>query len=190
VPGELVRSDEATLSQELAVGLLPGGRLLLRGTIASGSAEKFAQEIAARGEYVDTVLLDSPGGAVGEALEIGEMIRDAGYSTKVDSGGLCASSCPLVFAGGVERVAGRGAVIGVHQIYADTSTPDALGRTLGAGQAMSDAQTTTAAITRYLQGMDVDIGVWVHALETPPQWLYYFKPEELTELNLATRIED
>jgi hypothetical protein len=187
-PGERVVTDEAVLAQDLVIDLLPGGMLVLRGTITEGSAEQVAAELAVRGEYVNTVLLDSPGGAVGEALRIGELIRRAGYATQVDDGGLCASSCPLVFAGGVARVAGIGAVIGVHQIYADTTTPDAFGRTLGAGRAMSDTQVTTAAISRYLQSMEVDIGVWVHALETPPQWLYYFTSEELVELKLATEI--
>jgi hypothetical protein len=59
-----------------------------------------------------------------------------------------------------------------------------------AGAAMADAQTTTARITRFLAITGVDPSVWVHALETPPDRLYYFTPEELTEYRLVTALEN
>lgn len=59
-----------------------------------------------------------------------------------------------------------------------------------AGEAMSDAQQTTAAITRHLSTMGVDPALWLHALETPPDKLYYLSAEELTGLKLATRLTD
>jgi hypothetical protein len=34
--------------------------------------------------------------------------------------------------------------------------------------------------------MGVDPDVWVHAMETPKNALYYFKPAELLSLKLAT----
>jgi hypothetical protein len=65
-----------------------------------------------------------------------------------------------------------------------------LSRVAAAGQAMSDAQTLTAQISRYLKGMGVDEEVWLKALETPPDRLTYFSAEDLKRLNLVTRLAD
>jgi hypothetical protein len=53
---------------------------------------------------------------------------------------------------------------------------------------MSNAQTMTAEISRYLIGMGIDPEVWLRALETPPDRLSFFSPDELTRLKLATRL--
>jgi hypothetical protein len=175
------------LDAPLDIVLRAGGELALTGTIDYGAATRFAGEIAARGEYVKVVVLDSPGGSVDDALAMGRLIHERGLATKVASGSLCASSCPVVFASGAERIAGRDAAIGVHQIYAAALTGgeslDALG---AAGLAMADAQTVTADITRHLSLTGVDPALWLHALETAPQQLYYFTPEEMETLLLVT----
>ena len=66
--------------------------LALTGTIDPGAAERVKAEIDAHGEYIKTVALNSPGGAVAEALAIGKLIREKGFSTSVAAGALCASS--------------------------------------------------------------------------------------------------
>ncbi len=92
-------------------------------------------------------------------------------------------------AGGKTRLATAQSAIGVHQIYAMAQAGGALPTGLAAaGNAMSDAQKTTAAITRYMAAMGVDPALWLHALETPPDKLYYFSPKELTALKLVTKI--
>ncbi|MEQ1771185.1 MAG: ATP-dependent Clp protease proteolytic subunit, partial [Devosia sp.] len=165
-----------------------GGVLSLTGTIDPGSAARVAAEVAARGEYIKTVALDSPGGSVADALEIGMLLRGKGYSTTVAAGALCASSCPLIFMGGKQRLATAQSAIGVHQIYAATQPGSVADRLQAAGNAMSDAQRLTAAITRYVADMGVDAEVWLHALETPPERLYYFSADELVALKLATKL--
>ena len=156
----------------------------MEGTIGIGTAEEFAMKIEGISEYVKTVELNSPGGSVFDALEISEQIREKGWITKVKSGHLCASSCPLIFAGGVERIADKGAAIGVHQIYAiGTDERSAV-------EAVSGTQTTTAQISRHLEKMGVDPILWLHALETPPQNLFYLNSEELQKFRLTTNNED
>ena len=59
-----------------------------------------------------------------------------------------------------------------------------------AGEAMSDAQKTTAMITRHLTKMGVDPALWLHALETPPDRLYYLSPDELVTYRLVTAMDD
>lgn len=174
------------LDDPLQISLGTGGALNLTGTIDPGSAERFAAEIEARGEYVQTVVLDSPGGSVVDALAIGSLIHDKGLATKVSAGALCASSCPLVFASGKTRLASTEAAIGVHQIYAAALSGNPQDALRVAGTAMSDAQSTTADIIAHLTKTGVDPALWVHALQTPPNQLYYFTPKEMEDLRLVT----
>ena len=51
---------------------------------------------------------------------------------------------------------------------------------------MSEAQRTTARIARHLDEMGIGDGLWIHALETPPDRLYYLTPEEMVEFKLIT----
>jgi len=188
-PGPAVTTPMDVLRAPLDIKLGSASALAVTGTILPGSAESFAAEIDSYGEYVKTVVLDSPGGSVADALAMGRLIRERGFATAVKAGGLCASSCPLVFAGGVERLADPAAAIAVHQIYAATPSDTPLAsRLAAAGNAMSDAQSMTAQISRYLIEMGVDGEVWLRALETPPDRLSYFTPADLTRLKLATRL--
>jgi hypothetical protein len=173
------------LQAPLEIALEASGILRLTGSIEPGSAARFAEEIGQRGEYVETVVLDSPGGSVLDAIAIGRAIREAGFGTLVEAGSLCASSCPLILAGGVTRNAAPDAAIGVHQIYATTPVADAAALALAAGNAMSEAQRATATITRYLIEVDVDPALWIHALETPPDRLYYLTPQEVSAYRLT-----
>ena len=44
----------------------------------------------------------------------------------------------------------------------------------------------TADVSRHLEEMGVKSGVWLHALETPPDRLYYLTPEEMKAFALVT----
>jgi hypothetical protein len=161
-------------------GELPGGLLKAEGSIDLGAADRFAEEIAARGEYVKAVSLNSPGGSVEDALKMSTLIRNKGLNTRVATKALCASSCPLVFAGGIAREAEEDAILGVHQVFnAGEDRPSA-------EQAMSGAQSTTARIARHLDAMGIANGLWIHALETPPDRLYYLTPKEMAAFKLTT----
>jgi hypothetical protein len=186
---DIVSTPEA-LEAPLSIALGSGGDLHLTGSFDPGSYERFAAEIAARGEYVETIVLESPGGSVADALAIGRLINEQGFATRVDKGRLCASSCPIVFASGKQRIAAAGAAIGVHQVYAAGIEGEVAALTRQPAVAMSQAQETTAQITRHLTATGVDPQLWLHALETPPDRLYYFSPEEMTTLNLVTKLAD
>ncbi len=181
-PAEITTSAEL-LKQPMTFELQAGGILLARGAIEYGAAGRFQKEIEARGEYVKTVSLDSPGGAVGDALAMSKLIRERKIGTTVAKGALCASSCPIILSGGVSRSADDGAVIGVHQVFNGTKEK------LSPERAMSDAQRTTADVTRHLDAMGIKPGLWIHAMETPPDRLYYLKPAEMKEFALVTTPE-
>lgn len=179
-PRPFVTADDAKLAKPMAFLLGGGGVLSAEGSIEAGTAELFAQEIATRGEYVKTVSLNSPGGALEDAMAMARLLREKGIGTEVADGAICASSCPLLFSGGSTRTAGPQAAVGVHQFYAATKS-DA-----GPEQAMSDAQATTARISRHLAAMGVDPALWLHALDTPPQTLYYLSAKEMADFRLVT----
>jgi hypothetical protein len=162
--------------------LVDGGRLRFDGAIEPGAAERFAEEIGKRGDYIKTVVLNSPGGSVADALVIATMIREAGFNTEIAPGSYCASSCPLVFAGGKERLAAADASIGVHRVFAADTTVG----TPASG--MDNAQQVSAECQRFLLEMGVDPRVWIYAMETPKDELFYFTSDELMKLNLATVI--
>jgi hypothetical protein len=175
-----LRRPDAKLAAAMTFDLAADGRLLATGTIQPGTAKIFAAEVEKRGSYVKTVVLHSPGGSVTDALEMGRLIRKRGFTTEVEDGRYCASSCPLLFAGGVERRAGEKSAIGVHQVTAvgvDGATP---------ANGMESVQRISAECQRYLRDMGIDQLVWIHAMETPKDELFYFKPAELLSLKLAT----
>ena len=84
--------------------------------------------------------------------------------------------------GGKERAAAEDASIGVHRVFA----ADATAGTPASG--MDNAQAVSAECQRFLLEMDVDPRVWIHAMETPKEELFYFTPDEMIKLNLATVI--
>lgn len=172
---------EGALAKPMTFELVGGGKLIASGTITPGIFQSFAAEVGKRGDYIKTVVLNSPGGSVTDAIAMGRLIRDKKFATEVEAGKYCASSCPLVFAGGVERKAGDKAAIGVHQVAAlRTATGGAI------RDEMSVAQNISATCQRYLREMGIDLQVWSHAMETPHDKLFIFKPEELKALNLVT----
>jgi len=171
---------DGAMAKPMNFELVGGGKLMATGTITPGISDAFAAEVGKRGDYIKTVVLNSPGGSVADALAMGRLIRDKNFATEIEPGKYCASSCPLVFAGGVERRVGDRAVIGVHQVAA-------IGQAGGlARDEMNVAQNISARCQRYLGDMGVNLQVWVHAMETPHDKLFVFKPDELKSLNLAT----
>ncbi len=179
VAPEITTSSEV-LNNPMTIELGSGGVLRMTGFIDVGTSEVFAKEVEGIDEYIKLVELNSPGGSVFDALAISTAIREFGWATKVSNGNLCASSCPIIFAGGKKRIAEEKAAIGVHQFFSFNEN------TRSPSEAISGTQSTTALITRHLDKMEVDPQLWVHALETPPQQLYYFSQDELKDYNLIT----
>lgn len=115
------------------------------GEIGAETPALFARVLKQAGRLKLPVLIDSPGGNVDAAIEIGRMIRKAGLDTAVartryegctpgdgactlpparkgiyrgvasNAEAYCASACPLILAGGVSRSASVQSYVGVHQ---------------------------------------------------------------------------
>ncbi|MDP9762139.1 MULTISPECIES: lysozyme inhibitor LprI family protein [Agrobacterium] len=87
----------------------------IRGPIEAGDGEKF--ETVVRGVNRASVILQSPGGLVKEALHIGATIRIEGFATMVPADKECFSACGLIWVSGVRRYMSDTSQIGFHAAY-------------------------------------------------------------------------
>ena len=184
LPGYAAPPDMEMLGARMVFRTGADGRISAVGRIEPGTAEEFERFVAGHEVTPRLVVLHSPGGAVGDALQMAAVIREAGMKTAVPSYAYCASSCPLVFAGGEERLAGSRAWVGVHQVYA---LPSALGNL---HDGMAQAQAVSALCQSHLLDMGVDARVWVAAMRTPKEQLYMFTEQELVDYKLASAIAE
>jgi hypothetical protein len=131
--------------------------LLVTGVIGPGSYEEFRSALD-RGTP-QLVVIDGPGGVLGEALMIGQEVRRRHLSTLVGAHHSCASACAIVFLSGRSKYVGAGAVIGLHSAsYAD-------------GRADPEA---TAVMADYLRGVGVPNATLKRMARTAPsdiRWL-------------------
>lgn len=87
------------------------------GEIKVGDDQKF-RDIAA--QYPDAyVFLNSDGGSIVPAMEIGRTIRLRDYTTVVLSDEHCVSACALIWLSGTKRVVFEGGKLGFHASYYD-----------------------------------------------------------------------
>ena len=95
--------------------------VVARGAIEAGDAQRLRQALqgAERDDRGHRILvLDSPGGNVGEAFAMVEVMEAERVTTRVRAGTSCASSCAMiVFAAGLFRIVDPGGRLGIHTCY-------------------------------------------------------------------------
>ncbi|MBU2983142.1 hypothetical protein KO498_15135 [Lentibacter algarum] len=161
-----------------------GNVLLVTGQIDEGAAQRFEEQLADMPAKPDLIALHSPGGLVQEAQQIGRTIRVKELPTAVLKGGVCASSCPYVLAGGLDRAVSRQGIVGLHQHYYDQPGY------MPVMFAVESIQTGQGETMEYLVEMGVDPSIMVYSLKTPPEQIYALVEEELIETRIATKIVD
>ncbi len=154
-----------------------GASILLEGAITAGDAARISKQIDELSPAPARVLLNSPGGSVRDALELGRYLREAALNTALRDGDICYSACPYLLASGVMRDIPETASVGVHQHYFGEST------LLPAFVAVEDIQRGQGEVMTYLDDMGIDPLVMRHALATPPNEIYVLLPEELQAYN-------
>lgn len=152
----------------------------LEGAIAPEDAARIIALISTAEPKVDTLVLQSPGGSVRDALEIGRHLRASGINTEMLPGEYCYSACPYLLAGGSSRDIAPAASVGVHQHSFGQNT------LLPAFTAVSDIQRGQAEVMDYLDEMGIDPLVMRHALATPADEIYILLPEELERYGFLT----
>jgi len=152
--------------------------LRLRGAIAPGDAERITEDLRAARPAI--VSLDSPGGSVIDALEIGRVIRDLGADTRLQGKAVCLSACPYAFVGGAMRSIDDSARLGVHQHSFGASN------ILPVFLAVEDIQRGQAEVLDHLIAMGVDLRVMGPAMATPADEIYILTTEELRDWNVVS----
>ncbi len=173
-PNRAVPDSREPLPERLILTVVSGGAaVLVEGKIEDGDAMRIIKQIEQLPEPPSRMIINSPGGSVHDALELGRAVRLAGLDTELREGDICYSACPYLLAAGVTRKIPEQAFVGVHQHYFGEST------ILPAFTAVEDIQRGQGQVMRYLDQMGINPLVMQHALVTPPDQIYVLLPEEL-----------
>jgi hypothetical protein len=178
------------------------------GVITPGKAQEFARLINALDGRRLPILISSHGGSVRDALAMGLMIRSKGLVVAVArtliancperardcpgargraivGGAFCASACPLILAGGVERLTGPLPEVGVHQITTVEKETEGVEH-LTTVKKIYEQDSVDRAVQSYLQAMGVRDPVMEILRKTPAASIRWLSPAELSESHLAT----
>jgi hypothetical protein len=158
--------------------------LVISGEIGAASASWFRDRVdEAHLVPGDVVLMSSPGGNLGQAVIMGEVIRARGLATAVGvldgadkvKPSHCASACVFVFAGGATRFGVAGSRLGVHRFVSNAAEHDAV----------SETQRTTGQILSYLTKMGVSSSSFVEAMSATRD-IHWLDMQDARAMNLIT----
>lgn len=170
--------------------------LLIEGQIEPGLTDRL-QAMTEQGIDGGIVYLNSPGGALGEAVRLGRFIREKGWDTSVGGGdgiprqadgtfdffgtegpapATCESACAYVFMGGTRRALPETSRLGLHQFYAP-------GQQIG-GEV---AQKFSGELVSYMVEMGVDARIFTLASAQESQGMYYVTQDQAEDYDLVTR---
>jgi hypothetical protein len=147
----------------------------MTGEIVSGDANRFFafyERLPAL--PVKAFILDSPGGIVTEAGNMGDAIRGSQIATAVVNRHHCSSACFMLFAAGVHRYATPDASIGIH----GASNVDTNTETLG-------AYATDVAMARTLKAWGVPDNIVGKMVTTSSDDMYWLSMGDLTSMGVV-----
>jgi hypothetical protein len=182
------------------------------GRIVPGTAGAFRKAILDLGGRRLPVLISSHGGSLGDALQMGELIRQrrlavavartliancperapscpAARGQAITGGAFCASACPLILAAGVERLVGPVPMVGVHQITEVLKEKEGLAH-LTTIKKIYEPGYADAAVQAYLAAMGVGEPVMTLLRKTPASSIRWLSLPEMAESHLATEALD
>jgi hypothetical protein len=182
--------------------------LSAEGRIEPGSATAFAAAIDSLKGRRLPILLHSLGGSAPDAMAMGALIRASGLAVAVartlitdcpetapkcsdgpakaiTGGATCASACVLVLAGGVERLAGPAALIGVHQSTTLVKASEGAAH-LTLTRKFYEEPRFDAAMEAYLAEMGVGAPVMALMRKTPAASIRWLSLADLETSRLAT----
>jgi hypothetical protein len=143
---------------------------LLSGPIVAGDAAKFRMlrdRTKDAGSPITVIRLNSPGGLIGEAIDLAQMIRADEITTRVAKGATCTSACFVIFASGIQKFAENGARIGIHS-----------GRDLNEKETDRSA-VSTLVMARVLQSYGVPNRIVRQMEITAPDKMAWLSPDGL-----------
>jgi hypothetical protein len=163
--------------------------IYVEGDISKDSLKAFRETIDRHNLKHAKVIFNSEGGNLEDAIELGYLIRDLGFSTDVgeytgtwdDSyTAACFSACTAAFIGGKFRYFHPESQFGVHR-YKTTGTP----YTYGTEEAEADAQQFSGYILDYITGMGIDPQFYEITVAQDHEDIEYLGNEELIKLKVV-----
>ena len=139
------------------------------GAIRPGDSDKF-DAIAERVTGPTVVLLGSPGGIVGDGLDIGLTIREKGFGTAVPDETVCASVCGLIWLAGKPRFLTEGSKIGFHAASRSN------GEESGQGNALVGA---------YLAKLGLSYGAIAYLTDAAPGDMRWLNPNDADRIGIT-----
>jgi len=109
----------------------------------------------------------------------------SGPGRAITGGAMCASACVLVLAGGVERLVGPAALVGVHQITTVVRETEGLAH-LTSTRKVYEQLDADAAVSAYLAAMGVGDPVMALMRKTPAASVRWLSLADLKASHLAT----
>lgn len=168
--------------------------IIVTGPIEPGDADKLKAywDEYAYDSFRFVVAFDSPGGSLGEGLEIGEFLRAQKADTTIGrylpvpeypgvwrdvGGGECHSACAIAFMGGFNREVPEGAAIGFHQFSGGSPGT--------AAEVMERSQYVAAHLAGYLRGMGAKSELFELMSKASPSDLFIPTPIQIVDLGIV-----
>ena len=161
--------------------------IYLDGPVDPGATARVVNLILTERITRAVVILNSPGGSLVTAMQLGRVLREHAFDTRVGkrtanaaqaTAGTCHSACPFVLAGGVERSLETGSAIGLHR--AENRVPV---RDEDAFQHVVQTQ-----VVEYLAEMDVHAEVANIMGAVPHDQIRDLTVDEALQLNLLNHV--
>lgn len=151
-----------------------GTALVVTGDIQTGDGAKFRSEAS---KYKDGyVLLESNGGSLVDAIDIGETIRLKGWGTAVINNSSCNSACALIWLAGTPRALSKSGRIGFHAAYSDSS---------GSAQ---ESGVANAMVGRYLTLLNLPEKAVIFATTSPPTQLSWLTASNYASTGIDVKV--
>ncbi len=171
------------------------------GEITNDTADQFLAFLTEHGqdpELRPVVLIQSPGGTVVGAMQLGTAFRKLGAAvivaavreyadthTSVVTSGSCMSACAYAFFGGKRRVLPPLSRLGIHRMVIDEAVADPDGGT--SVQRIYGSQDFVAVLSQYTKSMGVDPAVIGYAERVSPDAIHIVTPAEVARWRLGSR---
>ncbi len=143
------------------------------------------------------VLLESPGGTVVGAMQLGMVFRKIGAAVIVAEAvgdaqtqqirvapGLCMSACVYAFFGGKKRVIPTVSKLGIHRMVINESVHDPSGGTTR--QQVFGTDDIVSTLAGYTKFMGIDPGVITFAETVAPESIHIVTPQQISRWRLGS----
>lgn len=149
--------------------------LFIHGGIKKPLAADISSLFEAEGDSIKTVILNSGGGRISEAVSVASILEPLGVKTYVPSA--CYSACVLIFLSGTERVVSPNGELGLHQVSIDR---------LG----LSPKDQISSPLYVQLKQREFPENLLIEAIETVPEKMFIPQHSLLLESEVITAIDE